>query len=174
MLLKEHKFEDVSGIWTNFGSIDSSTNEALRILSALLNDANKRAHNATISVAQKLVSAANALKRGESLSDIYETYNGKKTGYVVREVNFGHFYAEYDKQMENINKLISKKFGIVRDKDDRKSPDSDGTKVKIKTKNGEKELNATEAWNILRNEWLSENCHRKYTKEYYDAWANVP
>ena len=174
LLLTEHKFEDVSSIWTNFGSIDSSTNEALRILSTMLNEANKEAHSATLSVATKLMQAVKNLKRGESIQDVYEKYKGKRTGYAVREVNFGHFYEEYDKYMGKLNSLITKKFGIHMDKDDRKSPDSDGTKVEINTKNGVKLLTATEAWNILRNEWLSDNCHRKYIKEYYEAWASVP
>ena len=174
LLLKNHKFEDISGIWSKFGSIDSSTNEALRIISNMLNDANEKAHIDTVSKAEKLVRAAKALKKGEKLRDLYETYNGKRTGYVVREVNFGQFYDAYDKKMEEINKLISKSFGIQLDKDNRKAPDSDGTKVTFKINGEDRKLTATEAWNILRNGWLSENCHRKYNKEYYENWADVP
>ena len=174
LLLKNHKFEDISGIWSKFGSIDSSTNEALRIISNMLNDANEKAHIDTVSKAEKLVRAAKALKKGEKLRDLYETYNGKRTGYVVREVNFGQFYDAYDKKMEEINKLVSKSFGIQLDKDNRKAPDSDGTKAAFKINGKDRELTATEAWNILRNEWLSKNCHRKYNKEYYEAWADVP
>lgn len=173
-ILNDSKFEDVSWLWSTIGSMDASSNEALRILSSMLQDANEKAHENTTNITIKIVKAAKKLKFGESLDDIYEKDGGKRTGYVVREVNFGKFYKNYDKRMEEINELISKKFGILRNKDDRKAPDSDGTKAVISINGENKNLTATETWNILRNEWLTNNCHRKYKSGYYEAWANVP
>ena len=108
-------------------------------------------------------------------------YKGKRTGYVVRKVNFGQYYAEYDEKMREINLNVSKLFKIELDPNNRKAPNDTGAVVKVKVNpnthiSGKEyvEMNATEYWNYLKNSWLSDHCERKYTQKYYDAWASVP
>ena len=152
-LVKNFAVDDISSVWSMFGSMDASPSEGVRVLAKMLEEANNIAHGKTISVAERLVDAVKKLKHGESVKDIYETYNGKTTGYAVRRVNMGHFLADYDKFMEGLNK----KYGL--EPDNRRAPDD----PKIRPD-----------WNKDRNKWLNEHCERKYISEYYEAWAEVP
>lgn len=153
MMVKNFAVDDISSVWSMIGSMDSSTNEGIRILAKMLEEANNTAHSKTLRVAGDLVQAVKKLKRGESVKDIYETYKGKTTGYAVRRVNMGHFLDDYDKFMESLNK----KYGL--DPENRRTPDDDSIRAD---------------WNKERNKWLAEHCERKYTPEYYEAWSEVP
>lgn len=152
-LVKKFAVDDISSMWSRIGSMDSSTNEGVRILAKMLENANNAAHSKTLRVAGDLVEAVKKLKHGESVKDIYETYKGKATGYAVRRVNMGHFLDDYDKFMANLNK----KYGL--DPENRRTPDDNSIRAD---------------WNKERNEWLAEHCERKYTPEYYEAWSEVP
>lgn len=153
MLVKNFAVNDISSVWSMFGSMDSSTNEGVRILAKMLEEANNKAHASTLRVAGDLVQAVKQLKRGESVKDIYETYKGKTTGYAVRRVNMGHFLDDYDKFMTRLNK----DYGL--DPDNRRTPDDPSIRAK---------------WNKERNNWLKDHCDRRFTPEYYEAWSEVP
>lgn len=153
MLVKNFSVNDISSVWSMFGSMDSSTNEGVRILAKMLEEANNKAHANTLRVAGDLVQALKQLKRGESVKDIYETYKGKTTGYAVRRVNMGHFLDDYDKFMTRLNK----DYGL--DPDNRRTPDDPSIRAK---------------WNKERNDWLKDHCDRRFTPKYYEAWSEVP
>ena len=151
--------EDISSFEKWAGSMDSSTNEAIRAMSHMINNALDVAHEKTLSKAVELIAAKQKLGIGESVDDLYETVNGVKTGYLVRNLNFGKFYQDYDAAMVEINQAISKKYKIQLEDDNRMVPEEEDARIE---------------WNQLRNKWLNDHCHRKYNKRYYEAWAKVP
>jgi len=51
---------------------------------------------------------ADALKPGESILDLYEVVDGKRTGFIVRPFNYGKYRNEYSEYMAELNK----KFGL--------------------------------------------------------------
>lgn len=153
MLVKNLAVDDISTLWAMFGSMDSSTNEGIRVLSKMLETANNNAHSKTLKVAGDLVQAVKKLKRGESIKDMYEMYKGKTTGYAVRRVNMGHFLQDYDNFMEKLNK----KYGLAPD--NRRTPDDNSIRAN---------------WNKERNKWLADHCERMFVPEYYEAWSDVP
>lgn len=189
--------DDISFFEKNFGSMDSASNKALNALYSIVNRALQKADDAVIDKGTTLLERAANLKFGESVVDLYETdEHGLTTGYLIRKLNYGKFYKNYDKELKRINKVISDALGIKIEDKERIAPqgkigetiltDQQVEKLNLSTykdiigENGNVirrdhiEWSARQAWNELRNIWLYENCERKYNKKYYDAWNKVP
>lgn len=150
---------DTSSFIKYLGHIDAAKDEGLRSLAYLINKANAEAHKKTQAKAIKLIDLQFNLKSNESIKDIYEyDDNGRTTGYMVRKLNYGKFFEAYNKELKRINKHISKKYNIDLDEDNRIAPE---------------ETEARLEWNKMRNQWLSDNCERRFTKEYYDLFNNL-
>jgi beta-glucosidase/6-phospho-beta-glucosidase/beta-galactosidase len=120
------------------------------------------------------------LKTGESVVDLYEVdEKGFTTGYLIRKLNYGLFYKNYDNELKRINKVVGDVIGKIIEPDARVAPDDETILSKDKLRklgidylSGD--VSVRQAWNELRNKWLYDNCERKYNKKYYDAWNKVP
>lgn len=182
--------DDIGVLASNFGAVDSDSNEALRALSSIVNRALQKADDATLDRTLELLKLENALKVGESVVDLYETDDSRlTTGYLIRKLNYGKFYKAYDNELVRINRLFNSELKDLQDyriveETHRIAPDVDTIipenivqRLGLQTKdnNGDDiKWSVRQAWNELRSRWLYENCERKYTKAYYDAWNKVP
>ena len=145
--------QDVSWFQVQFGQADASPNEIVRAVAHIIQKANDRVDDLTLDKVIKLVELADNLKDGESVLDLYETVDGKRTGFLVRPFNYGKYRNEYAEHLAKINE----KFGLP-------------------AKNTVPPADETEAieWEMARQEFLSKYAEQRYTPEYYKAWAGVP
>lgn len=143
---------DTNWFYTTVGSMDSAKDEALRAMAYLIDKATHKADRDTHDRVVELMQLKEQLRFGESVLDLYEVDdNGFTTGYLVRDLNYGKFFRKRQEFMEKLNL----KYGL--DPSNREQPKGDdGVK-----------------WSKEVNDWLSKNCHRKYKKEYYEAFANL-
>jgi hypothetical protein len=110
---------------------DASTNEAVRTIAYLINKAMNIATMSTAGKATDLLRLKENLKKGEHEWDIYERdENGNFTGYLVRDLNFGRFYRDYQKEIRDINSKIRDIFNIPDlDLDHRIAPEINKTAI---------------------------------------------
>ncbi len=146
------------------GASDSINNEVARAVSHIINKAIETSDDETIPVALNMLNAVKNLKLGESQLQLYELdENGQTTGYLVRGLNYGKFWRNYDKAIIDINRQVSEKFkkdGLVLS-DANRLPPNDHEEARL-------------MWNDLRNQWLEKNANRKYNSDYYKIQAQVP
>lgn len=185
--------DNISWFELNFGAMDSVSNDALRALYGIVNRARQRASKALQKKTLHLLELQSDLKFGESVTDLYELdESGKTTGWMIRKLNFGKFYRDYENEIKRINTTFNKMFkstdGYLLLEDTRKTaPDGSCGSIKLtseqikklglqKTDSRGNDINWTimMAWNQLKNNWLNDHCERKYNKKYYDAWIKVP
>ena len=144
---------DTSSFLRYLGSIDKARDNALKSLYHLVSTSLNKADTYSNKRMSTLLRLYQQLQNGQSQMDLYEKdKDGHYTGYLIRKLNYGQFYQDYDKFMNKLNL----KYGI--DPDNRISPDD----PKIKDK-----------WEKERNEWLTEHCERKFKQKYYDAYSKL-
>lgn len=144
---------DTSSFTRYIGSMDKARDNALRALYYLTSKALNTADKYSDKKMSDLLMLFQQLEHGQSQMDLYEKdKEGHYTGYLIRKLNYGQFYQDYDNFMTKLNI----KYGI--DPDNRKSPD----KAEIKHK-----------WEKERNAWLNEHCERKFKQKYYDAYSKL-
>lgn len=166
---------DTSVFFRYLGSVDKARDNGLRVLSKLVNESLHKADRDTYSKSIDLLKLQKNLKSGESTKDIFEyDSNGLTTGYIVRDLNFGQFENEYKyflqgynkksffgktQHVEGLNEIISKKYGILLEPDNRLAP--------------EHNEEARKEWLHLQNEWLDKHCERRFKKEYYEYYNEL-
>lgn len=143
---------DIGWLSQTFGDASRSNNEELKALVYLVNKANNESDKLLNAKSTQLVKLQQALKKGESLQDLYEKDNGYATGYLVRKYNYGKFYNDYNEFMNKLN------LSLGLDPKNRIIPDDE--KIRIQ-------------WQTKKNEWLDKHCDRKFTKEYYDNFIKL-
>ena len=153
------ELEDVSGYWRWTGNADSSTNEAIKALYKVVLDAKNDVDRQSNDMWTDLYTIAKKCKKSDRLKLYEHDRRGRTTGYLVRDLNFGQFYNDYDDFLKELNETISKKYKIEIDPSNRIAPDQN--------------KDAAQEWNEERNKWLSKHCERRYAPEYYAAWAKV-
>lgn len=166
--------DDISAFESLGGASDASANEAVRALSHIINKALNTAQFDAQDKGEELLKLQKALKRGEKGWHLYERdEKGDFTGYLIRDLNFGKFYKDYDNKLKEINKVLIDKFGLSDLlEDSRVAPDGeDGKRIAII--NG-KEISAKEYFEQERNEWLNTHAERKYKSEYYEYYSKLP
>lgn len=145
---------DINWFTQNVGAADSANDKSLNILAYLINQADTKVKLDVNNVAIKLAKAASKVSRKDFIK-LYELDdNNKTTGFLTRLYNFGNFYDDYNKEITNINREISKKYNIVLKDNNRLAPN---------------ESEARKEWNHLRNKWLETHCKRRYKDQYYRA-----
>ena len=150
---------DMTALEHSFGAADAVKDEAIRLMAHMVKRAKDIANDKTIDRCADILEAQKKLKSKREIRKMYELDSrGRRTGYLTRKRNYGQFYQDYDNFLVQLNRAISKKFNIPLDDNNRIAPDEKEARV---------------AWQKCKNEWLSLNCDRQYTKEYYDAWAEV-
>lgn len=147
--------DDVSWFELYGGAADSSSSPVVRSLAYILGKAKDQAEHESLEAMSDILDAA----KGLTLSKIYEKTKSGFSGYLIRRLNYGQFYQDYDNEMIRINRKISKKYHIVLSDDNRIAPQLEEARVE---------------WHMLRNDWLDKHALRRYNKQYYDAWSKVP
>lgn len=139
---------DISSLTRWFGAGDKINDEAIKTLFNILQNTENTIINNTFvkaySLLEKLKAAGNNQKVLFEVDD-----EGKTTGYIVRERNYGKFQRDYKKFLEDTRKELGLHPGELTLPENRE--------LRIQ-------------YNRKRNEWLSKHCERKYTKEYYDMF----
>lgn len=147
--------DDVSWFEVYAGAADSSSSPVVRSLAYILGKAKDQAEHESLEAMSDILDAA----KGLTLSKVYEKTKSGFSGYLIRRLNYGQFYQDYDKEMKQINRKISKKYKIVLEDDNRMAPQLEAARIE---------------WHTLRNDWLDKHALRRYNKQYYDAWSKVP
>lgn len=166
---------DTSAFFTTVGSIDRAKDNSLRVLFHLVNDAINKADIATFDKSVDLLNLKKGLSLTESVADLYEhDKNGKTTGYLVRDINFGQFEQDYNdflrgydkksmfgktEHVKGLNEIISEKYGILLETSNKQAP----------ANNDE----ARKEWLMLQNDWLDKHCERRFKKEYYQYYNEL-
>lgn len=147
-----------SGIKAVMGSADASSDMLVRSITHLISKATNQAISDALTPGNNLLNLQAKLKHGHKSTDLYERDdNGDFTGNLVRKLNYGKFRRDYKKFLKQLNAKYSTE-------DEPLAPDN--------TVPPQNELNRR-AWALERNEWLSAHCERKFTKEYYELFANL-
>lgn len=143
---------DTNAFFTTIGSLDRAKDDGLRALSRIVNkaiwDADKVLHDKSV----QLLQLQKNLKLGEKVTDLYEIdENGLTTGYLVRSLNYGKFYNDYNNFLHHLNESMGLSL------DNRVAPNDE----------------RMEEWNTRRNEWLSQHAERRFKPEYYAAYSKL-
>lgn len=148
--------EDVGKFWMYIGTMDASSNPILKSIAYILNNAKNAAEEESLKSIVPLIKLSNGL----DVTKLYEKYNNRFTGYLIRKYNYGKFNYEYETFIKELNKDIAKKYNITI-KPGQKFAPQDNDQARIE-------------WHLRRNEWLDKHAERKHTKKYYDAYAKLP
>ena len=142
--------KDIWSITRLFMSPDKVNDKALKTLYQIVQEAENNKANRVFKKAMELNKIA---KEVSSFNDFYEKDdNGKTTGYLVRDKQYGKFHKEY---RDFLNKLRIQ-FGM-QPNDNTMSEDAEIRKEFAKAK----------------NEWLSHRVERKYTREFYELFDGL-
>lgn len=187
--------EDISWFALHLGSADSSVNPMIKTLDYLVRSADRKVEELTNERATKLIQLESKLKGKENVFDCYELDDdGNTTGYLVRKRNYGKFYKNYNNQLKVINNFINDIYKTDIKEDNRNVPSDMSINITpqieqavkddfSKLQDGDelfeiwKDLPDSNKvryhWFTKRNYWLGDNCHRRYTRKYYQAWASL-
>lgn len=148
----QHVSKDILTITYLLGAGDKVNDEAVRSLFDLIQHTNFEVEEATQKQGYKLLELLH--KAGKSANEAVMELDekGLPTGYFIRKRNYGRFQRDYKQFLESLRKDL----GITE-------------KVDLDTASPE----IRQLYNKRRNEWLSEHCERKYTKDYYDLFNNL-
>ena len=151
-------FNDVSFIAAHTGSNQMSSNVYVRIARRMLGDAENETARNTFKMGRHLVGllakARNAIrfKTTKSVESLFQEVDkdGKKTGNFVRDLNYGQYWQDYDKFLQQLYKDLN----IKLDEDNRPVFESDEQERQFR--------DATDTWKCKHGE-------RPYRLEYYLA-----
>lgn len=151
----------ISGIERMFSAMDSMDNTILRTMEYILNNALTKAEDKVTAKADEFTRVLSRLGVGESILDCYEyDDNGRTTGWLARDRNFGKFYQDYDAEILRINQVIKEKYHL------------DDLDVEL-NRTAPQQEDARKEWNHLKNEWCKKFAERKMLPEYYEMWNEV-
>lgn len=137
---------DISTVTRILLSGDKIADEAIKVMFHMMQQTENKINDATFEVANRLLNLAK--KAGNRQKVLFEVDdNGKPTGYIIRERNYGKFHNAYKKEMEKIRLEL-------------------GLSPKELTLPENREVRIQ--YQKRRNEWLSKHCERRYTQQYYE------
>lgn len=133
--------DDISWYHTYIGGMKYTSDKALNIISRKVVDMKKEIERTTINKASELVETFGKVQDWQVF---YETSkNGKKTGYLVRDRDYGTYHSDYNAFIDTLGP----------------APMED--KV------------ALQKWYTERNKWLGDHSERRYVPEYYDLFNDM-
>lgn len=142
---------DISFLTRWLGAGDKINDDAVKSLYKILQDTENKINSNTFNKAQDLLRLLkDANNNQKALFEVDE--NGQTTGYIVRDRNYGRFQNDYN----NFLKQLRTDLGLHPG--DLTSPENRSVRIE---------------YNRRKNEWLSNHCERKYTKEYYEAFYQL-
>ena len=141
-----------------FGAADKSSDVMIRAAAHLIKNASDIATSESMKRIVKLSSVAQRLKHGHKITDIYEKDDENlPTGNLVRKYNYGKFRKDKAKFLKQLNAKYSTE-------EEPLAPDN------VKQPHN-KQYRA--AWAKEYNAWMDAHGNRRYTKEYYDMFAEL-
>lgn len=144
--------EDILSITKWLGSGDKMNDEAVRALFNIVQDAESNINRATFKKHNQLMELLQKIGSTNQKKLIELDDNGMPTGFLVRRRNYGRFNKDYKQFLIQ----LKSKLGILEDQD-----------IMTVSPIVRKQFNRE------KNNWLSEHCERKYTKEYYELFDNL-
>ncbi|QOR57533.1 hypothetical protein [uncultured phage cr125_1] len=139
---------DISSLTRLFGAGDKINDEAIKTLFNILQNTENTINSNTFNKAHYLLNKLKAAGNNQKI--LFEVDDdGKTTGYIVRERNYGKFQKDYKEFLLKTRLELGLHPGEIT------SPENRELRIQ---------------YNRKRNEWLSKHCERKYTKEYYDMF----
>lgn len=142
---------DISYITRLLGAGDKINDEAIKSLYNILQNTEDTIRRNTFNKAQDLLKLLKEAKNNQKV--LFEVdNNGQTTGYIVRDRNYGAFQNDY----KNYLKQLRMELGI--NPNDITLPENKEIRIE---------------YNRRKNEWLSNHCERKYTKEYYELFYQL-
>lgn len=135
--------------WISAG--DKMNDKAARVIFDMVANANNRVRFNTHKFGNRMLRLQQNIVIGEQMRLFEYDSDGKKTGYFIRDRKYGEFMNN----LENERKRLKTKYNVP-----------EGQKLPL-------DKEARTNFNKEMNEWLSNNCERRYTKEYYDAFNSL-
>ena len=139
---------DVSSMMRWISAGDKMNDKAIRVIFDIVANANNKVRFATHKFGNKLLRLQNEISLGEQMRLFEYDSNGKKTGYLIRDRKYGEFMNN----LEAERKRLKAKYEVPEGQD---MPIDKKLRIEF---------------NKEMNNWLNENCERRYTKKYYDAF----
>ena len=133
--------------WISAG--DKMNDKAARVIFDMVANANNRVRFNTHKFGNRMLRLQQNVAIGQQMKLFEYDSDGKKTGYFIRE------YGEFMNNLENERKRLKTKYNVP-----------EGQKLPL-------DKEARTNFNKEMNEWLSNNCERRYTKKYYDAFNSL-
>lgn len=140
---------DINWFELYLGSINNANDEALRAVYHVVSNVKNDVERATFDHGKQLSNLPYRL--GEQLALFEVDDAGKKTGYLVRDKNYGKFKRDYE---EFLTKLRDE-YGLER-----------YDQIPL---NNEDFI----SYNQKKNEWLTKHAERRYVPEYYELFAGL-
>lgn len=141
-----------------FGAADKNADVMVRAAAHLIKNATDIATTSAMSRITRLSSIVQKLQRGHKITDIYEKDDENlPTGNLVRKYNYGKYRKDRAKFLKELNAKYSTE-------EEPLAPDN------VKQPRN-KEYRA--AWAREYNAWMDAHANRRYTKEYYDMFAEL-
>lgn len=142
---------DISTVMRWIGSGDRMNDKAARVIFDMVANANNRVRFATHKYGNKLLRLQEEISLGEQMRLFEYDSEGNKTGYLIRDRKYGEFLNKLNAERQR----LKTKYNVP-----------EGLKLPIDKKDRVE-------FNKEMNEWLSNNCERRYTKKYYDAFNEL-
>lgn len=145
--------KDILYIARYMGMSSQLNDEALRLMHLTITNAKNEVARSTNRKGQSLISLTEKLNNVNELKSLYEkTKDGKFTGFLVRDLNYGEHY----KLKRSVFDAINSEFGIENDADAAKLPE-------VKRKEYRRKL----------HEWHTIYSERRFIPEYYEAGLSL-
>ena len=132
---------DINLYVTYIGGMRNANDEALRIVARRVTDINNSVSRKTIDKGAEILPLFAEVKNWQPFYE--RDANGDKTGYLVRDRNYGEFKADFDEFKESIGEAP------IGDDD------------------------ALQAWNKTYNDWLGVHAERRYKPAYYALFNSM-
>jgi hypothetical protein len=133
------------------GAADKMNDQGIKAVAKMVTDANAKTMFDTYERANKLLRLLNKVGINDPLKLFEYDTDGKKTGYIIREKKYGEFLNNLDKEKQR----LKTKYKVPLD---RQLPEDRDDRI---------------AFNKELNNWLSNNCERRYTNDYYDLFNSL-
>ena len=159
-----------------FGMASRSRSPIVRIIEKMISDTEFEKNREVLRKGRQLMSLYNKIRpTGSQISfnnfqkmfielDGEDGTTGLPTGYFIRDINYGRFYAEKDKFEENLRKEFVAK-GLTW----KENPYTGQIQLIFPDEDYTKENSVYNQYYDALDEWLDEHCERRYTLEYYKA-----
>lgn len=142
---------DESGLFNALGFLRNAKTSTLRAINYTVANLKNNISRQTLTKGKELVSKLKDLGNSELVHNLFETENGKATGFLVSEYKMGKAYNDY----QEFTTALKKKYGL---EEHEHQPYDVQEAIKYN-----KEL----------NEWKDKHQERRFTKEYYDLFTEL-